>query len=206
MIKALPIEISESTIILVEGKDDEQFLEGLLRKIEIKNYQIIQLSGKNNLSKSLPTIVKASGFDKVKNIAIVLDADDSPYNTFKSVLSALKKANLPLPGKPGEITGGEQINVGVFLFPDCKNPGILEDLIIKSFEKDILNCIKEYINCVKKLDFNPKKEAKSIVYSYIAIQHEPSRDFEVSVKRKHINLEASAFDEIKEFLKRIICV
>ncbi|SHH27697.1 DUF3226 domain-containing protein [Thermosipho atlanticus] len=205
MKKVFPTEINESTIIFVEGKDDEQFLRGLLQKIEIEDYKIIQLNGKNNLNKVLPAAVKVSGFDKVKNILIILDADDSPDNTFKSVLSALKKANLPLPKRPGEPTNNGQIKVGIFLFPDCKNPGTIEDLIIRSFDKNVLNCIKEYINCAEKLGFNPKNEAKSFVYCYIAVQHEPSGNFDVSIKRKHIDLEASVFDNIKEFLKRMVC-
>lgn len=199
-----PQDIRSPNLVVVEGKDDREFIDFLLRKLNIMDYQIIELKGKNNLHKTLPTLTKTSGFENVRNLAIFLDANSSVINTFRSIQSALKKAQLPVPSEPNQVVHGK-VNLGVFLFPDCQSPGALEDLIVKTIDFHMLECIKDYLSCVQKYkaEFQLSVNSKSVVYSYFAVQDEPSQSFDLALKRGHIDLESPEFDKVKSFLKQL---
>lgn len=47
---SIPKEFNEPTLIIVEGKDDEQFIECIIKDVELQHYQIVKLEGKDNLT------------------------------------------------------------------------------------------------------------------------------------------------------------
>ncbi|MEJ5258474.1 MAG: DUF3226 domain-containing protein [Fervidobacterium sp.] len=201
----LPREISEPNLLIVEGTNDKEFVNALIQSIGGQRYMIVELQGKNNLSDVLPKISKVSGFGNIRNLAIILDADDSPVRTFQSAKNSLRKAGLPVPSTVGEVFTKLKPNVGVFLFPDCQSNGTVEDLIIKTINKAVLDCIEAYHVCIteKAENTNFKISSKSKLYRYLAIQKEPSRSLDLAVKRKHIDLQSPEFDRIKESLRKI---
>ncbi|HOA18068.1 MAG TPA: hypothetical protein PLD16_08240 [Fervidobacterium sp.] len=201
---SIPKEFNEPTLIIVEGKDDEQFIECIIKDVELQHYQIVKLEGKDNLTVNfMSSLTKVTGFNVVKNIAIILDADRSVENSFRKVRSILENLGFPTPTKPFEVIDGNKYRIGVFLFPDCENPGSIEDLIARSLNEKTCRCINEYIECMKKEQFKVARISKSILYSYLAIQDEPSRDLATAIKRNQVSIKDSAFEKIKDFLKKI---
>ncbi|MEJ5229678.1 MAG: DUF3226 domain-containing protein [Pseudothermotoga sp.] len=198
------ITIEKPNLIIVEGKDDKSFLQNILVTLGMEDCQIQELNGKDNLHRILPALSKTPGFEDVKSLAIFLDADLSPSSTLQSIQNALSKTKLPVPRNPGEVKSDGKIKIGVFLFPDCKNNGTVEDLIIKTLDKQFIECIQHYHNCVKQTaKVNWEFTSKSILYSYFAVQKEPARTFDVALKRGHVNLYSPEFDAIRDFLKKL---
>lgn len=89
-----------------------------------------------------------------------------------------------------------------YQIPDCETPGSIEDLIMRSLNEEARKCIDKYIKCMK-LHSRAKSISKSILYSYIAVQNEPSKDLTTAIKRNQINIKDDVFDKIKSFLKSL---
>ncbi|HQE49889.1 MAG TPA: hypothetical protein PKI14_18135 [Fervidobacterium sp.] len=90
-----------------------------------------------------------------------------------------------------------------YQIPDCETPGSIEDLIIRPLNEEARKCINEYIKCMKNAQFKVRRISKSILYSYIAVQNEPSKDLTTAIKRNQINIKDDVFDKIKSFLKSL---
>jgi len=89
-----------------------------------------------------------------------------------------------------------------YQIPDCETPGSIEDLIIRPLNEEARKCIDKYIKCMK-LHSGATSISKSILYSYIAVQNEPSKDLTTAIKRNQINIKDDVFDKIKSFLKSL---
>lgn len=89
-----------------------------------------------------------------------------------------------------------------YQIPDCETPVSIEDLIMRSLNEEARKCIDKYIKCMR-LHSGTKSISKSILYSYIAVQNEPSKDLTTAIKRNQINIKDDVFDKIKSFLKSL---
>ena len=113
-------EINKAKQLLVDGDDADCFFSTLLKNLKIKDIQIQNYGGNDELKGFLKQFRIAPGFlDKVECIGIVRDAEKNPKSAFQSISGFLKMANLPVPKKPLEITN-TQPRVSVFILPDSK--------------------------------------------------------------------------------------
>jgi hypothetical protein len=147
--------------LLVEGKDEENFFHALLNELQIKDVQIISVSGKENFRKEYPAFVKQSGFTSVRTIGFVRDAEEHPAeSSFASICSIIKK-NTPaviVPEKPGEVKECNSYKTGIYIMPDCCSSGMLEDLCIASIKTtELYSEVDGYICKAENLykDTNP---------------------------------------------------
>ncbi|WQZ93563.1 hypothetical protein KVL67_01945 [Helicobacter pylori] len=143
-------------LIFVEGPSDKVFLEVYLYFLEdlpIKNFKVKDVKGKDNLSKRLLEIEK---YDKT---LIVFDADNYKSN---------KKEILTVVSKTKQTISEEQI----FLFPNNKDDGDLETLLLKIAKHDeFLKCFEGYLECIKsKEHYKPIKNIrKNMLYAYLEL-------------------------------------
>ncbi|GHP85012.1 hypothetical protein VN1202_03220 [Helicobacter pylori] len=141
-------------LIFVEGPSDKVFLEAylyFLEDIPIKNFKVKDVTGKDNLSKRLLEIEK---YDKT---LIIFDADKDYESNKKEILSKTQQ----------KITE-EQI----FLFPNNKDDGDLETLLLEIAKHDeFLKCFEGYLECIKsKEHYKPIKNiSKSKWYAYLEV-------------------------------------
>ncbi|MGN8384453.1 DUF3226 domain-containing protein [Helicobacter pylori] len=143
-------------LIFVEGPSDKVFLEVYLYFLEdlpIKNFKVKDVKGKDNLSKRLLEIEK---YDKT---LIVFDADNYKSN---------KKEILTVVSKTKQTISEEQI----FLFPNNRDDGDLETLLLKIAKHDeFLKCFEGYLECIKsKEHYKPIKNIrKNMLYAYLEL-------------------------------------
>ena len=109
------------------------------------------------------------------------------------------------------------LNFELFLFPNNKDDGALEDLlesIINPQNKPILNCWKNFEDCLQTKTTCTKNPLtipakKSKIYAYVEVLHgetlsekdkvkDPNRDFK---NTQHWDLTAKAIEPLKEFLR-----
>ena len=203
------LKIDSDSLLLVEGKDEYQFFQALLKKINIKDVQIYDVKGNNNFHRELAFLVRAVGFSKVTKIGFVRDAEKKePKSAFDSICKVLKDTNILeiLPCNIGKVEKIGNFKIGIFIMPNNKDKGMLETLYLQSI-KD-MHCQKEmraYIECLKKhYEENPSFNLEKVeTQVYLASKVPIRSSLGLGVLTGHVNFEDSVFDEIKLFLKEL---
>lgn len=201
MIIKLTEEITSNRLILVEGIDDYEFLQRLIRFNGGDDIGFIILEGKTNLKRTLEALSKRRDYSIVDSIAIVLDADRSRSNSIQFINRALLAGDFnPPPNVGWDMT--QNPNIGYFLFPDNNFNGEIEDLFLATISSEpVLNCVNEYYNCVNALALKQKKPSKAKVQVYLASKLEPTRGLDKAAQDGHWDYTSNALDDIRTFLK-----
>lgn len=151
------IPAGKSRLLLVEGKEDQEFfiqLGGRLTSTDDWLIHINQYRGTSELEDFLIAMAGHPRFGQVKSIGIVRDAD---FNTdaFQSVQDAIRRANaeiqqaLPVPENAMTMAEGDK-NIIVMIMPSHKRQGMLEDLVMDIFQSDpIATCVDSYFKCIR---------------------------------------------------------
>ncbi len=125
---------------------------------------------------------------------VIFDADDEPKNRREEILKS--KAE-------------EKLNFELFLFPDNKNAGELEDLlcqIINAQHQMIFDCFDTYQGCLKKNPRYTVPDMKTKIFAYLgALLPKRENDFAKEKKRDyskidHWDLENPAMLPLRQFL------
>lgn len=165
---------SKEYLIIVEGEDDGVFLEHVLnlKDADENKVQVQYVKGISKIPPYLSALSKSPPLTSgvIKNIAIILDAD-SDFNQAGSRLRMwLEEANLPI-AEPGTVNKDGPVSVGIYLLPNSKDSGELEDLIISCLAED------ERIIAARNLldQFDPqrilRKFSKRIIQISLAISN-----------------------------------
>jgi len=164
-------------IIAVEGPDDDNFFDALLRRMNIKDYDIRFVGGKDEFKNKLSALKNVSGFVDVDGSPFVthlaIIRDENGDNAFKSVTNILKKEGFTPPKKHGLFSNGNP-KIGIFIMPGTTVKGtMLEDLCLKTVENHpAMKCVNEFASCVSALEPKPKNIAKAKAQTFLAAQPE----------------------------------
>lgn len=201
-------EITKKKILAVEGKDETNFFEAFLKhfKFSIEEIQIIDISGKDNFKNEIPTLKILPNFDDVEIIAFIRDAEEKDAKVaFQSIKDILKENNLPIPRTIKAFSKGPQKpKTGIFIMPDNKNKGSLEDLCLKTINGEkIESCINNYIECTEKIHL---KVAKSKIQVYLASKEKIVNSLGIGAKKHFFNFNHSCFQDLKAFLENFMSI
>ncbi len=206
--KAGPQRIEKPNLLLVEGKDDLHFFKIIAEKMGFKNsIQLKELGSKYKFKTEIKAVVLAPGFEKVKRMGIVRDADRDG-DPFASVRDAIKEAGLTAPEKELQLSNGRPQLI-VYILPGDGKQGSLEDLCIESIEdKGLLNCIDKYFQCLEnncnKADVPPEsRKSKAKLHTYLASRPEPGRPIGLAVQMNYIDYNSPAFNDVREFIEML---
>lgn len=200
------ITIDKPNLLIVEGKEDELFFEGLVKSMELQDIQILPIGGKEKLPKNLKALKSSPGFSKVISLCVVRDADQNPEDAFRSVCKALRISGLPAPKKPFEIISNNsslnKLRVGIMILPNANSPGKLEDLCLKSVEQErAIPCVERYFKCLEENGVLRAQDlSKAKVQVYLASKPKTLRLGEAA-KAGYWPLNDDAFLHLKKFLK-----
>ncbi len=179
-----PIGITEPNLLLVGGNEDVFFFKALMKYQKLQNVQIINVKGTSNFEPILKAISSSPRFKTtVISLSVVRDADTNSDLTFKCVADALESANLPVP-EFALVPKGENPHVTVMILPEEGEPGMLEDLCLKSVEADpAMFCVKQYCQCLQqKCPSLPKNTSKAKVHVFLASRKEVGKGSRLSHK------------------------
>lgn len=199
--------IKTDKLLLVEGKDEVNLFEALMDYLHITDVDIRSAGGFVKFSKLYPSVVITTGFSSVKKIGFVRDAEANEADSaFESISNIVKKCtpNILLPNQAGKIVQGD-IKCGIFIMPNNKNSGMLEDLCLESVKDTLLyNQTEKYIleaeslfNTEDKLYYNIHK-AK--LQAYLAGTLNIPRNLGEAAMQGLWDFSSSAFDGVKNFL------
>lgn len=201
----MAVPISKPNLLLVEGNEEVFLFDALIKHMRLQDIQILPYNGKQKLHKFMKELVKMSSFrENVVSIGVERDANSNPKSAFQSVTDALKKNKLSAPPKVLKPTG-KKPRVTVMIIPGINQPGMLEDICLKSVEKDTaMKCVDEYFKCLKKKGVDqPKNMSKARVHTFLASRKDPEKRLGEAAQANYWNFDSHAFDDTKKFLKQV---
>lgn len=208
------VAIRERRLLLVEGKDEVNFFTAALQNhLRLGGIQVIDYSGKTNLSSFLRTLAADSGFASVTGIGITRDADvtsagatvGAAASAFDAVRGALTAAGvrLPCPAGHGAFAVGPP-RVGVFIMPDGISDGMLETLCINSISGEAeFACLTEFFTCCQGHGIVPNNMHKARAHVWLACRPEPDKRVGEAALAGYWPFSNSAFSSLWTFIRAI---
>ncbi len=174
-------------LILCEGKDVENFMICYLESDALaydsrfsNDIQTFDFKGIDDLSAFIGTLTRMDGYDLVRQIMVLRDAETDVNQAIRSIQNAFRLNDLPVPGQPHiwKIESDSDKPATAFtLLPDCnKEPttGALEDLcwdILKDeHASKMRNDVLGFIDDIKKnYGTISTHEHKSRLHTYFSV-------------------------------------
>lgn len=211
----------EPCILLVEGKDDESVVYHLSQSYtKGSEFKILKKEGIDNLLADIFAEVEANGR---KAIGIMVDANSNLTSIWDKIKKRLKKADIILPNNPdtngtiipsktrtmGDRRAGKP-RVGVWVMPDNKSSGELEDFINRMIPDDdpVRPLSKEYIERIidripaGERKFTLKKSLRAEVYAWLATRERP-RQMGAAVNARDLNIQEENCQLFIDWLRRL---
>jgi hypothetical protein len=193
--------------LLVEGKDDMFSIINLLKRHGYDWDKVAPVpfvhdaNGIDSLLESLPLALKS-----YVRVGIVVDADLSLADRWKCVHTILAANGIAAPNQPdpgGTVISGAGLarleRVGIWLMPDNKLPGTLEDFLTRLVPAGDA-CLSHaetstQTACTLGAPLRPQDHSKGVIHAWLAWQ-EPGQPFGTAITARtldHETGEAQAF-------------
>ena len=195
--------------MLVEGNDDFNVVWRIAEISEIPQFHIQQAAGIDNL---LDRIESHVNFPGRRAAGILVDANDDLPTRWQAVSDRLAPLGITLPQNPdpaGTIipAQGRLPRIGVWLWPDNRNPGELEDFIISLIPQNdpIWPLSENYIDTILARhlnEFTPGKKSRAQVHAWLAVREDPRRMGQ-AIQYGDLNPNAPPFAAFATWLTRL---
>nr|VFK48381.1 MAG: hypothetical protein BECKTC1821E_GA0114239_11123 [Candidatus Kentron sp. TC]VFK50611.1 MAG: hypothetical protein BECKTC1821D_GA0114238_11133 [Candidatus Kentron sp. TC]VFK63554.1 MAG: hypothetical protein BECKTC1821F_GA0114240_10993 [Candidatus Kentron sp. TC] len=205
-------KIASQQLLAVEGRDECNFFEGMLKHMGIRGVQLVDIGGKDKFKTEFPLLYNLPGFPNVRALGFIRDAEDKKADAaFSSICSILKKRALPTPKAANTVVDGKNavgkdMRIGIFIMPNNNDRGMLEDLCLESVGVEPgFACVERYMDCLSVLPENegPRNHAKARVQAYLASRREIANSLGVGARKGYWNFGHGCFDDIKRFLRML---
>jgi hypothetical protein len=199
---ALTASFAKPKVIIGEGRDEVNFFEALCDHLHLIDVQVEQYGGKGQLSRYLREFNVRPGHQNVVALGITRDADASVAPVFQGICGLLHLNGLPAPATAGQIAPGPP-RVGVFIMPDNRREGMLEDLCLDAVLSDgAMPCVDDYFRSVSQnTSRQPSPMAKARVHAWLASQADPDLRLGEAAKRDYWPWNTAAFQTLIQFLR-----
>ncbi|MDM8557237.1 DUF3226 domain-containing protein [Candidatus Parabeggiatoa sp. HSG14] len=231
--------MEKNAILLVEGRCDVVFLENLCRLLDIQGVSILPPGdcgvenivggGVSKIPKVLPELLRDIEDGHIKKLAIVADADHTGINDggfserLGQLTAPIAEVGYTISSPPTQTYEGSLFEhpeglppVGLWLMPDHKNNGMLEDLVKQTVcdgqQRDLLDKAEKCLNELSVKLFEPEGRkhrcAKAIVYTWLAWQEKPGQGLMSTINPKKpeknlIDLQSDEITAFKNWLNRV---
>jgi hypothetical protein len=196
--------------LLVEGDDDFHLCYHLLKHYQLeKLISIEDKKGVENLLKSLKVELK------LKNrLGIVVDADDDLVARWRAIRARLRVSGYnSIPNSPvgaGTILQeGDLPVVGIWLMPDNKIPGMLEDFVsLLRPQEDVLwpfavSVVQQVKGIETSLRFQDMHESKARIHTWLAWQREPGKPIGQAITKGYLKADAALAQSFIDWIREL---
>lgn len=201
-------------ILLVEGPDDEHVLKhlcgnrGLPKLDKVKSH-----GGVDQLLDSIPIHLKASEYGDI--IGVVIDADANIESRWQSLRDRLRNVGYQdMPDDPapdGTILDPPANNllprVGIWIMPDNKTKGILEDFLRFLVPEDtqLFRHVESSVAAIPDGErrFNLLAKPKAVIHTWLAWQEEPGKPLGTAITARFLDHNVPQVDVLISWLKRL---
>jgi len=195
-------------ILLVEGPDDMNVMLNLCARLAVPETFVVQAAGNDReVLKLLRSEPKASNLER---LAVILDADTDLERRWGEARGALTAAGYrdmperPTPG--GTIVHGPNVPpAGLWLMPDNRLPGILEDFLAFLVPRGdaLLPLVDVFLDGIPEpaRRFAAKDRSKARLHTWLAAQEQPGRPLGQAIKARYLDAEATAVAPFLSWLR-----
>ncbi len=195
--------IREKKVLLVEGRDENNFFNALMKYMGITGVEIREAGGKRQFKDKLPALVRTRGFSGVKVFAVIRDADEDAYATFESVKDILRRQNLEPPEQVNQFSEGIPA-VGVFIMPGDFDAGMLEDLWLRTVrDNPAMACVNSFIECVSQLKECPHNMAKAKAQTFLAAMPEIANCVGIGAQKGYWRFDSDDMADLRVFIEKL---
>jgi hypothetical protein len=207
--------------LLVEGKNDRHVIWALCQKYQVPETFSVEIGindrsdqqetqGIEELLKGIPVILKE---ENLETLGIVVDADQDLAARWQGVTNKLKEFGYwdipPAPLENGWIhIQEEKPKIGVWVMPDNKLPGMLEDFVtylIPAEDKlhgKAIAILKE-IEGEKLNPYPPTHHQKALIHTWLAWQKTPGMPMGQAITAKALYHDSAIAEKFIGWLKKL---
>lgn len=212
-------KILKEHLILCEGRDEQEFLIQFLESDALSVFpgfssdiQVMDFGGNSELPKYLTILKNMDGFEKIKSLLVVRDAEANAETACKEIQVALRKNDFPVPEIPC-CWEGETLRVGFVLFPTCDNTlqnGTLEDLCLSILSDtsadNTLEHIDKFLANLEKYRGKPfSRIFKAKLHTYFSVHNDyVSLKIGEAAKAGAFDWKNATLNPLKNFIREIL--
>lgn len=192
--------------LLVEGWIDMTIVRSIIKlnqsRLEI---DITDCEGIDKLITGIKGAIKAENYMAV---GIMVDANSDPMERWNMISNQVRAAGINLPDVPdpsGVIIDGKP-RVGIWLMPDNRTPGEIEDFVAKLIPQNdpIWPKSQKYIDDISEehRKFSPAKLAKAKTYAWVSTRRRPGL-IDSAINSQDLDLSGEIYQNFVCWLKEL---
>ena len=195
-------------VLLVEGRDDRHVVDHICRLSHGEsNFQIVEKGGLDELMSSIGPELKVPGR---RAVGIMVDANDDIEARWAAVADRLRRAGIETDnrGPGGTVIRAvpPDLDVGVWIMPDNRSQGELEDFIAAMIPRDdsVWPLSKAYIDGIPAESrlFRSRKELRAKVHAWLAARERP-RPMGLAIGAGDLDVAVATCVELTTWLRRL---
>ena len=209
-----PCKYKGQKILLVEGKNDCHVILALCKAHKVpETFGIFKCGSDEKVLKQLNA--RISQPEPPTTIGVVLDVDDMSIDRrWQSFKSKLKDYPYIIPVQPNEegtiideIEGEPKYpKLGIWLMPNNKNTGMLEDFCHSLVEPDSLEFAEKCVDNAKEkgiTTFKDNHKSKAVIHTYLAWQDEPGNPLGTAITAKALQADKPIAKKFTQWLTNL---
>ena len=198
-------KIKQPKQVIVEGNDEIRIFKSLSEHLNIRDLQVRDYRGSDNLRRFLKTFRGSSEFGRVRSLAVVADANSDRDGREQRIRSALSDANLPAPSRPLESVSNGDLKVAYLVVPHDVEGTMIEDVCLDSVKTDpVMECVDRYFECISQTNIQGPREvwmSKARVHAFLASRDRPDLRLGEAAEKGLWTFDTDAFLPLKDLLK-----
>ena len=181
--------------LLVEGDDDKSVISSIYKRNNIPvNFFMPDCNCIENVKKSIPLLLKGN---VVNTLGIIIDADYDFRARWQSIQNLLREYGFNIPDdlpESGLINQNESKKVGVWIMPDNKTDGMLEDFLAFMVPEDdqllpIARTTLENIETRGLDKYISAHKPKALIHTWLAWQKKTGASLGLSILTKYLSTD-----------------
>ena len=200
-----PLNPAVPHLFLVEGGDDQAFLEHMLTGLVPDDCLLVDMGGvTTNWSASLQVLTLDPGFAAVnRSVGLVQDADTDPKSTLDRCAAILESVGFPRPTAIGHVVEAGGRRAGVLVLPPDA-PGALEHVVLDGGDPIRVTRAREYVAAVSaEMGEATRNEGKAAMQAYLAALPMSPRNVAMGLAKGGFDLSGPDFEFVREFLRSL---
>ncbi|RPF58724.1 DUF3226 domain-containing protein [Vibrio crassostreae] len=206
------LKSTEGPVILTEGSNDCHVIAALCELHQVpETFGFYSCNSDDQAIRRFKVLLK--GAECPTRLAIVLDADaPNLERKWEKLSRILVDCGYDMPERPAPqgtvLTGDKLPQVGIWLMPDNRVDGMLEDFCMTLAPQVDFQHIQAFLDASKAsglANFKDVHNSKALVHCYLATQDEPGSPLGLAITKKVLSPDTDSAKVFTDWLKAVFC-
>lgn len=202
IIKGLAQLKPNSRLFLAEGDSEKFYYQQVLERHGVSDSSIFCFEGISSLGTFLKGVADGIGFENLKCLGLMIDANSDPISRAASVGGLFRRHGVSLDnGKifRNEICATNPCPIGIFISPGSRRIGSIEFMIFEEVREHPLHaCIQEYAACATGV--HGAIHEKALIQMFISSLSERLCGVGRAFQAKIFHSEHHAYEELDKLI------